>query len=578
MSDRRRNPLLHAGNTRGAINLAGNGSALYGTANGALTAATQTVSAVDRQQLLWNETWQNEAWAFYESLGEFNYGVEWFGEALSRVRLTAAKVMPGGDEPRVLDDGPAVELMKNFMGGVDGQSQLLRSVAIQLAVVGDTYFVGRSVTPDDIRYGLTMDAEPDIMGNVWTVQPINTLRRSRARYLNFARRRNQRHEWEMQVDENVWIALPYESHIIRIWDRNEHLPWRAMSPGKPALPILREIDMYNRHIMASLVSRVAMNGMFFIPDEVTMPSAPEFEDAVDPFVATMHEIMRSTIKNPGTPASAAPLMIRVPEEHIDKFKHLTFSTPLDGNVFEARMNAIRRLAATLNLPAEIVNGFGSVNHWTAWQITEDAIKVHIAPKVEIITRALTLGYLQPMLSAMNESSLTDDGSRIIVWYDTSELTQRPDRSSAALTLREMMVISDKAARRETGFDESDAPTDDELERMILMKLAINPRTASAALEELTGLQLDIVPDEPPSRSSANENPIETTQAVLNAGTPVDSSPNTQNNEESTGDAGAPNSMASSAHISSIVHRVKQAREHDANTTLVQHVNGTKVAS
>lgn len=573
MPDRRRNPRLHTGNTHGAIDLVASNTTIHGTTAKSLTAAAQVVSDVERQQPLWSEGWQAEAWSFYESLGEFNYGVEWFGEAISRVRLTAAKVMPGGDEPRVLDEGPAVDLIKNFMGGIDGQSQLLRSIAIQLAVVGDTYFVGRSITPEDYAYGLAMDAQPDESGNVWTVQPVNTLRRSRGRIFNFARRQANRIDWEMQVDETAWIALPYESHVVRIWDRNEHFPWRAMSPAKPALPILREIDMYNRHIIASLVSRIAMNGMLLIPDEVVLPSAPQFENAVDPFMATLHDIMRTSIKNPGSPASAAPIPIRVQAEYIEKFKHLTFATPLDGNVFEARMNAIRRLASTLNLPAEIVNGFGSVNHWTAWQITEDAIKVHISPKVEIITRALTLGYLQPMLAAMGESIYTDDGSRIIVWYDTSELTQRPDRSSAALSLREMMVISDKATRRETGFDEADAPTDDELEKMILMKLATNPRTASASIKELTGLELDIVPDIPLSRSSANENPIETDQAVLDSGTPADSSPNTQNSEESSGDAGNPASMASSAHIAHLISRVHDTRNALDDSTLVRHVNG-----
>ena len=456
----------------------------------ALTAAAQLTSSVQMQRPLQYESWQDEAWSFYENLGEFNYGVEWFGEAMSRVRLNVAKVRPGGDEPEVLESGPAVDLISKLNGGTDGQSALLRSLAVQLAVPGDAYLVGRQVTDADIQAGTLLDAEEDENGRVWTIQPVNTLRRRRKFFS-----RNIASNWEMQVEEGVWVPLPDEALVCRIWDRHEHMPWRAISPAKPALPIMREIDMYNRHIVATLVSRVALNGLMLIPDEVTLPANPQYEDAADPFMAELIDVMMAAIKNPGSPAAAAPLPLRVPAELVEKFKHFTFATPLDQRIYENRTQALGRLATTLNLPAEIITGMGDVNHWSGWQLSEDAIKIHISPKAEIITRCLTVGYLHPMLKAMGEDIRDTDGSRIIVWYDTSELTQRPDRSEAARALHEMMVINDEAVRRENGFDEADAPTDDELETMVLRKLAINPTTAFPALKELTGL--DIQPPAPP---------------------------------------------------------------------------------
>lgn len=873
----------------------------------ALTAASQVITEINRYRPLWHESWQDEAWSYYESLGEFNYGVEWFAEALSRVRLTAAKVTPGGDEPEPLTSGPAAKLVQSFMGGVDGQAQLLRSLAVQLSVAGDTYFVGREVTDTDLRYGLLMDAEPDESGNVWTVNPVNTLRRHRGRFLNFARRQERRYEWELRVDDNAWVPLGPESLVVRIWDRNEHEPWRAMSPAKAALPIMREIDMYNRHIIASLVSRVAMNGMLFIPDEVVLPASPQYENASDPFVAEMLDVMMAAIKNPGSPAAAAPMPVRIPAEYIEKFKHLTFASGLDGKVFESRAEAIRRLAATLNLPAEVITGMGDVNHWcktretraytpngwssdvrvgdtiltldhdtglarwspvidiyrapvvvermltvhlsnghggqmfeltstpdhrypiirdgkrivvrghelrrgdvitrgapvrapetptftddlvrlvawysadgtltgtddrpnqirigkswrenpgptanlvsaltgvfgparesmptgigpawrmehqdrgmmiavlnaaardvllslvpgkskiiprefvdkltsaqldiflttwmisdgsggrahdsaagslrqresaridavehaaimsgrsvrrwtsesngfksgtmhcltvssistavvrdvvettysgevwcpttetgtwlaqepggwteytgnSAWSLSEDAIKIHISPKVEIITRALTLGYLHPMLQALGENVRASDGSRIIVWYDTSELTQRPDRSGAAIQLRELMIISDAATRRETGFDESDKPTDDELERMILMKLALNPQLAPAALKELTGLVLD-GGSEAPSGTAAPGNPDAVDDSTLptdvNVGAEQRAMPDTQGEPPPAPDEGVGTITADARTRTDVlamrVVRARQLARADAST-------------
>lgn len=492
MPDRRRDLALLE--PRNGVSHSVNGHRNGSTLN-PLTAAAQLLSDVDVRRDYQYETWQDEAWDFYTSLGEFNYGVEWFGEALSRVRLNVATVTEGGDEPEVMESGPAVDLINKLVGGTDGQSQLLKSLGVQLSVTGDAFFIGREVSDQEVQAGVLLDAEPDEDGRVWTVQPINTVRRQRAGIRSILGRRQRR--WEIQVDETAWVSLPDESLVCRIWDRNEHFPWRAMSPARAALPIMREIDMYNRQVIAALLSRVALNGMLLIPDEVTLPTSPEYEDATDPFMAELLDIMRAAIKNPGAPSSAAPLPLRIPAEFIDKVKHLTFATPLDDKLFEYRAQALRRLATTLNLPAEIITGMGDVNHWSAWQLSEDAIKIHISPKVEIITRALTIGYLHPMLRAMGEDVRDKNGDRIIVWYDVSELTQRPDRSDAAMRLRDMMVITDEATRRETGFDESDAPSDDELEKMVLMKLAVNPQTAAPALKELTGLELDMATGQPP---------------------------------------------------------------------------------
>lgn len=483
MADRRRDQLVLPSRS----SLTTNGIA----PNGALTSAAQLLqsSVQEPTRYLQNYQWQSEAWDFYESLGEFNYGVEWFGEALSRVRLLAAKVSKSGDEPEILDSGPAAELAAGLCNGTDGQSQLLRSLAVQLSVPGEAYFVGRDVTEIDEFTGVLLDAEPDEYGRVWTVQPKETMRQARRTFRDLLGR--ERRGWDMRVDDTRWVRLPAESLVTRIWDRHERLPWLAMSPARAALPIMREVDMYNRQVMATLVSRVAMNGMLLIPDEVVLPVNPQYEEEVDPFFAELIDIMRAAIKNPGAPSSAAPIPLRIPAELIDKIKHLIFATPLDNKLFEAREQTLRRLATTLNLPAEIITGMGDVNHWSSWQLTEDAIKMHISPKVEIVTRCLTMGYLHPMLRALGEQTRTKDGERIIFWYDTSELTQRPDRSEAARALRDMMIITDAATRRENGFDEADAPTDDELEKMVLMKLAVQPQTAMPALKELTGLEMEM---------------------------------------------------------------------------------------
>jgi hypothetical protein len=63
----------------------------------------------------------------------------------------------------------------------------------------------------------------------------------------------------------------------------------------------------------------------------------------------------------------------------------------------------------------------------------------------------------PLLQAEN----VEDWHRWLVWYDTAGLRVRTNRSETALQAYDRGVISAEALRRETGFEESDAPTEEE---------------------------------------------------------------------------------------------------------------------
>src|SRR6185436_6616548 len=191
-----------------------------------------------------------------------------------------------------------------------------------------------------------------------------------------------------------------------------------------------------------------MNGILVIPSESTFVVRPEFKDAVDPFIAEIIDTASKAIKTPGSAAAAVPMPLRVPAALIDKIQHIKFAEPLDPKIFEARDRALKRLAATLNVPQEVVLGIADVNHWTAWQIDETAVKIHIAPLVEIMCHSLTISYYRPALIAAGvpESEIQD----YVVWYDASELTTKPDLTEPAAKAHDAVVISDAAYRRETG--------------------------------------------------------------------------------------------------------------------------------
>jgi len=181
----------------------------------------------------------------------------------------------------------------------------------------------------------------------------------------------------------------------------------------------------------------------------------------------------------------------VPGDRIDQVKHLTFATPMDERVKELRDEAIRRLALGMDLPPEVLTGMADTNHWTAWNVDESAIKAHAEPLLDLITDSLTTGLLWPIL----EAAQVEDIEQYAIDSDTAEMRLRPDRSKEAFELYDRGVIDAVALRREVGFDEGDAPSDEEVRAFFLRKVAAGqttPELVAAALSEL-GIDLNPAP-------------------------------------------------------------------------------------
>jgi hypothetical protein len=424
----------------------------------ALTAAVQQLDTYNTQTLVVTPNeWQREAWGYYHSLGELNFAIgSWLSNAISRVRLYAGQLVPGTDEPTPVLEGPIADIVAGMAGGLFGQTAMLKRMAVQISVPGDSYLV----TEDDPVYGFRTST-------VYSNAEIRITSRNPLTY-------------QVNTERALWRPLAKESMVSRVWWPDEEYGWRATSPCEAALPIMREIDMYNRYIVSVLLSRVASNGMLFIPNEVTFPVNPDFKDAADPFVAQWLDVASKAVKNPGSAAAALPMPVKVPADMIEKFRHLTFATEMGDKVLENRQLAIDRLAAALNMPPEAMKGTGSVNHWGAWQLEEQAVKLHISPVVEVIVNALTQSYLKPMAAAAGIPTSLPDGSEYVIWYDASALVQQPDRTDEAQALYDRGEISGLALRRDSGFEESDKPTEPELRYQALMKIVMGGGVDSMA--------------------------------------------------------------------------------------------------
>ena len=218
---------------------------------------------------------------------------------------------------------------------------------------------------------------------------------------------------------------------------------------------------------------------------------------------------------------------------------------VDEWLLKERIDELGRLGDTLGIARErVTGGMGEQNHWGSWQASEEEIRITFAPLAETICGAVTKAYLRPMLRASGESLVGPNGGRLIAWYDVSELTARPDKSDPAIQLYDRLEISGTALRRETGFDEADAPTPDELGAMVWKKVAGSVELAPTSVAELSGVETPAIGGVPPAAASEGG----TGQTSPGSPTsPVAGPPRTIANPPPAPGAGVP-AMAASAAI------------------------------
>lgn len=399
--------------------------------------------------------WQRRCWYFYDVLSEYRFACSWVGNILSRALLV---VHEDGMETKNED---ALAAIASLFGGQEGQTEMLRELGTQFTVAGEAYLIGEDGGdgPDD-KWWVVAATEISGSGGVWKVG-------------------------KKEISDPL---------VIRLWRPHPREHNNADSPSRAVLPVLGEIEGVSKHINATINSRLAGAGLLLMPDNITFATTQSQEKdedgnpiqsldgSLDNFLIELMQTMMIAIENREDPAALVPIFLQAAGEHLDKIRHLTFSTPFDKQAVELRKDAIRRLGLGMDMPPEILTGTGEVNHWGAWQIEEAAIKSHTEPLLHIITTSLTEGYLRPYLEDQGMSP--EDARRFTIHADTSKMRLRPNRSKEALELWDRGILSEDATARENGFDIADLMSDEDRRAWLLRKVAGGSTTPEQVAEAL----------------------------------------------------------------------------------------------
>ncbi|WP_331756204.1 hypothetical protein OHA04_45705 (plasmid) [Streptomyces sp. NBC_01590] len=378
---------------------------------------------------------QVAAWGFYRTPEVRSYA-NWIANAMSGALLYAGRRRPDGSIERAPDDHPAARLVASIAGGPDGQAQLLREHGRHLAVAGEGWTVIRPRESVGADWHVVSVLEMDSKG---------------------------RGALEAKIDgETVKIPAhdpdaapdPMAPAAIRVWDPSPEHHLEADSPVLASLEQLEELRLLSAAVRAITRSRLTGRGVILVPQGTRFPTTPGQSDAEDDLIDVFMTVAQTAIQDPESAAATVPIILEVPAETINGITHLTLESNFDELAIKLRQENITRFATAADIPAEFLLGMGDINHWGAWELTSEAIRLGIEPRLRVVTHAYTNHWLQPLL----EDEDLPDAHEWLVLADTSPLRVRTNRSETALKVYELGAISAKALRRETGFDEADAPT------------------------------------------------------------------------------------------------------------------------
>lgn len=427
-----------------------------------VVAASATIVDSDKiKRVSRAESWQAELWDFYDQVGELRFATRWLANAVSRCSLFIGTPGDNGSPVPTDEDTSDVRtaraLLEALHYGQLGQAEMLRRMALHLSVPGETFLVG-----------LDTDQE----GRAWYVACSDEISAKGGGAAELT-----------LPDTGTGVPLdPASSTIIRIWLPHPRRGWLADSALRATLPALREIKGLSDHVFASVDSRLAGAGVLFVPSGATTTTGEPLGDAV------MNAAM-AAIADRDDASAVVPIIAEVAPEAIAQIKHITFWGELSATASELRKDALERFANGADLPKEFVTGTGAMNHWGIAQMEDSAVKLYVEPLVGVICDALTQQYLWPALRASGVA----EPERLVIWYSSAELSQRPNKGPDAQTLWNMGLLSNDAVRRESGFEPEDAPTPAEHEQWIAERIALGSRSTPSPT---AGVRRD-APDETP---------------------------------------------------------------------------------
>jgi hypothetical protein len=408
------------------------------------------------------------AWEMY-STPEVRFACRQYSNAFSSAKILLARhVEVGKDpepvtEPKNAAEAKALELVRSFAGGPEGQTELLDRMGTYFMVPGDMVLVGAY---DPARMAESKFAKWDL----WSTSEV--------------RWDGQKVRIQTEAIQDNYQEMPDYIRHVRVWNRHPQYGWKSDSPVLAAMTVLQLVGLYDNRLMADCLSRLIGAGVWLIPQGMSLPTNTGQPGGGTPndFLRLMIEIGSMAMKDPRGPAATLPVLIEAAAEDIVAAKDslVDFSTKFDEQIGDLQDRAIKRFATAVDLPSENMTGLSAATHWNASLISEDKVQSFVVPSLRRAVGNLTWGFLKPALLQFGH-----ENTGLCMWFDPSGIKTRVELGDEAKWGNENLKVGDRDAKYLLGLDQTKTLEGDELRRQALVQMMVkDPASTPLVLKEL----------------------------------------------------------------------------------------------
>lgn len=430
-----------------------------------ITAAAMVIDIKDRRLVKrlksFRQGWQEETWAYYRSTPLVGFGADFVANALSRLRFYVAWQPSASEWPAEIDpDAPPEEMDLGVYetavaihGRLDqgqGHMEMARKAGYGLSLPGEIVVVGREeIDPKTGRKQERFDA--------FSTSEIDLSKADKG---------------EISVkttptglggsNEDTFRIDPETAWYFRVWRPDPEYGQLAATPMQRVLEHCEEQALLRRYMRGTFRTRLNA-GVFEVPKEWGMGPEDNFDEnnqGVDRLVDKLVAAFMTPIEDEGSAAGVVPFVVHAPIETLGKARHITFGRDFDDRAMEMRRRLDEEIASGLDLPDQVLLGLGDVKFRNAEVITDEQFRMHLEPLAIVWVRALTVGFLHPML--IHDGVDPEVARQFTIWYDAAAITSDPDQTASSNFGFDRGLLSGRAWINANNYTEEDMPDDEEL--------------------------------------------------------------------------------------------------------------------
>jgi hypothetical protein len=458
------------------------------TDQNAITASGRYVDLRDREVVqtlaMTRMAWQPVAWNYRNSIGELGQALRMKANIISKVMFTAATNPQGDDEPVLLTGDPEKDRDEDKQPYVpDHVAQAAIECLAKLPWETGYSWTGRIVTGFDVPGEVWLHGFPDEnQVEQWRVRSTSEVMASAGGGLAV-----------VDVPGKGAREINAETEtLIRLWVPHPEYGELADSALRTLLDVCEDVVLAGREMRAASMSRIASNGILKVPEGITMvrDGEPTARPENSHFMAGFTAAVTAPINNEGHVSAVVPILVTGDPEDLKAMEHMEIVRTADASAPGRLKDGLDRIADSLDLPREAMKGtLGESNHWTAWLIDAQTFKNHLEPGCKMIADSITESYMRRRLmepAPLGWGLTLEEAKMVRCWFDASAITENANRSKDADDAMALGAISFKSYRGAKGFDEGDAPDEEDLQQLMMIK---SSRPDPNTLAQLSALLL-----------------------------------------------------------------------------------------